>query len=54
MKLNDEDIMPFGKYRNQLLKDVPDDYWVWFLRQSWCDAYPELVEYANLVIEDEG
>jgi hypothetical protein len=28
-------------------KDVPDEYWKWFLGTEWCDKYPDLVEYAN-------
>lgn len=51
-KLNDDDRMPFGKYRDEPLGKVPDSYWRWFLGQGWCDQYPDLVEYANL-IEDE-
>jgi uncharacterized protein (DUF3820 family) len=45
--------MPFGKHKGQRLGNVPDSYWRWFLGQDWCDEYPQLVEYANL-IEDEG
>lgn len=50
--LNDDDRMPFGKYRHTRLGEVPDHYWRWFLSQEWCDEYPELVEYANHVVED--
>jgi hypothetical protein len=28
-----------------------DDYWLWFLRQDWCDQWPALVEYANCCVE---
>lgn len=51
-KLNDDHLMPFGKYRDHKLGDVPDDYWIWFLSQPWCDKYPDLVTYANLIVED--
>ena len=50
---HDDDRMPFGKYKGQRLGDVPDSYWRWFLSQDWCDEWPDLVEYANL-IEEEG
>ena len=53
MRLNDSSIMPFGKYKGVKLVDVPDEYWRWFLGQKWCDKWPDLVEYANLCIEDE-
>ena len=52
-KLSDRDLMPFGKYKGGVLGSVPDDYWMWFLKQKFCDKFPELVEYANLVIEEE-
>ena len=51
-RLNDDDVMPWGTYVGELLGDVPDDYWLWFLRQDWCDEHPKLVEYANLCIEE--
>jgi uncharacterized protein (DUF3820 family) len=50
-KLSDDDKMPFGKHKGKRLGDVPDDYWMWFLRQDWCDEWPYLVEYANLIGE---
>lgn len=51
-KLTDSDAMPFGKYKGQQLGDVPDSWFLWFLEQDWCDKFPDLVEYANLVEED--
>lgn len=52
-KLHDESPMPFGKYKGRPLGEVPDSYWNWFLGQDFCDQYPDLVEYANLIMEDE-
>ena len=52
-KLHDGDPMPFGKHRDKPIGEVPDSYWTWFLGQDWCDQYPDLVEYANLIVEDE-
>lgn len=52
-KLNDNDKMPFGTHKNEPLGDVPDHYWIWFLKQNWCDKYPDLVEYANIVVAEE-
>ena len=51
-KLSDKCLMPFGKYKDQPLGDVPDSYWRWFLGQQFCDNYPDLVEYANLIEDD--
>lgn len=50
--LHDDSRMPFGKYKGQRLGEVPDSYWRWFLSQDWCDEWPDLVEYANLVVEE--
>ena len=52
-QLHDGNRMPFGKYQGEQLGDVPDWYWSWFLKQDWCDEWPALVEYANLIVEDE-
>ena len=51
-KLTDDSMMPFGKYSGRKLGDVPDSYWLWFLRQDWCDDWPDLVEYANLCVDE--
>jgi uncharacterized protein (DUF3820 family) len=50
--LHDDSEMPFGKYRGQRLGEVPDHYWRWFLDQDWCGQYPDLVDYANQIVED--
>ena len=52
IKLNDDNLMPFGKYRGQKLGTIPDNYFRWFLSQSWCDEWPDLVTYANQIVED--
>ncbi len=45
--------MYFGKWKGTRLGEVPDSYWRWFLGQEWCDDWPELVEYANVCIEED-
>lgn len=45
--------MTMGKFRTERLGDVPDWYWRWFLDQPWCDKWPELVEYANNIVEED-
>ena len=47
--MNDDSLMPFGKYKGQRLGDVPDDYLIWFTNQPWCDSWPDLVAYANCI-----
>ncbi len=39
--------MTWGKHKGQLLKNIPDSYWAWFLDQDWCNEYPQHVEYAK-------
>ena len=51
-KLTDDNMMPFGKYIGEHLGTVPDSYWKWFLDQDWCDEWPDLVEYANLCVDE--
>lgn len=51
--VNDDDVMTWGNYKGERLGDIPDEYWLWFLGQDWCDKYPRLVEYANLCVEEE-
>jgi hypothetical protein len=50
--LHDDDRMPIGAFKGKRIGDVPVWWWKWFARQHWCDQYPDLVAYANLV-EDE-
>ena len=50
-KMNDDSIMMFGTHTGKRLGDMPDHWFKWFLSQKWCDNYPDLVEYANKVIE---
>lgn len=33
--LTDEDVITFGKYRDQPLKDVPSSYLDWLIGQDW-------------------
>lgn len=50
--LNDDDRMTFGKWKGVRLRDVPDHYWIWFLKQPWSSTHPRLVEYAKVVEDD--
>ncbi len=52
-KLHDDDKMPFGTHSGKRLGEIPDSYWLWFLKQSWCDQWPALVGYANHCVEEE-
>lgn len=53
--LTDSDLMPISsEFKGKPLRDVPDWWWKWFLRQLWCDKYPKLVQYANNVDFDDA
>ena len=51
-RLHDDCPMPFGKHAGKRLGDVPDNYFRWFLAQDWCDQYPDLVAYANHILDE--
>jgi hypothetical protein len=51
-KLDDDSSMPFGIHKGTRLGDLPDSYFRWFLERDWCDEWPDLVQYANHVLED--
>ena len=53
MKLDDDCKMLWGKHLGKRLGDVPDSYFRWFLQQDWCDEHPELVEYANQILDED-
>ena len=40
---------PKSKFNGYRLLDIPDWWWKWFLKQDWCDEWPDLVEYANVI-----
>lgn len=46
---HDDQRMPFRPYRGKLLREVPDDYWLWFRRQPWAVQYEDLLRYADAV-----
>ena len=37
MKLNDQSIMPFGKYKGKKMENVPASYLHWLYTQQFCD-----------------
>ena len=52
--LTDSDVMPFGKYKDFLLGDVPASYLLWLTKQKWSKEYPALVAYINNLDDDEN
>jgi hypothetical protein len=38
----DETIMPWGKYRDTRLADVPPEYLLWLGQRSWINEWPGL------------
>ena len=41
--------MPFGKYANRLLVDIPERYYVWFSYQGFPEG--ELVEFMVMMMD---
>lgn len=39
--------IPWGKYRGELLKNVPADYLLWLLKQDWIKKWPGLLDYLK-------
>ena len=52
-QLHDDSIMPFGTHAGKKLGEISDSYWLWFLKQDWCDQWPDLVKYANYCVKDD-
>lgn len=54
-RLTDVDTLPWpsSEHYGNMLGAIPDNWWRWFLSQPWCDEWPRLVEYANLIVDDD-
>lgn len=45
--LEDDDEMPFGKYKGEPMREVPEDYLLWLADQEWIERWPRLLGYIN-------
>lgn len=45
--LNDYDRMPIGKWKGELLMDVPEGYFRWLKDQEWLPQFPALHKYVE-------
>lgn len=45
--MDDESLMPFGKHKGEMLKDVPDEYLFWLHTAGIHPKYFELQEYID-------
>lgn len=43
-ELNDDDLMPFGKYKGEMMQDVPADYLHWL----WIGGMKDRVRTSNV------
>ncbi len=41
--------MPFGKYANRLLVDIPEPYYIWFSNQGFPEG--ELGQFMSMMLE---
>ncbi len=39
--------MPFGKYKELDMEEVPADYLMWLSEQDWIEQYPRVLSYIN-------
>ena len=44
--LNDFDKMPWGKYKGELLMDIPHGWFRWLREQDWLEQHPALHKYV--------
>lgn len=47
MPLTDNDPMPFGKFKNEAMKNVPASYLDWVSGQSWISDWPAVAAYIE-------
>lgn len=43
--MNDENVMPFGKYKGKAMGCVPAEYLDWLIDQPWIKTWPEVEQY---------
>ena len=47
-RLEDNDLMPFGKHKGKKMKDVPARYLLWIYDQPWSlQKYPQVDAYIH-------
>jgi len=47
MKLTDESLFPFGKYKGEKMQDVPATYLDWLMSTPWIDKWSDVVNYID-------
>ena len=45
--LKDEDLMPFGKHKDERMIDVPSKYLYWLNDQEWLGKWPKVKNYIK-------
>lgn len=48
-----EDLMPFGKYKGQPMSSLSPKYLRWLLEQNWISQWPSVNLYAKRKIEEQ-
>ncbi len=41
--------MPYGRYANRLLAEIPESYYIWYSRKGFPEG--ELGEYMRMILE---
>lgn len=45
--MNDNSLMPFGKYKGTPIGKVPASYLDWLIGQDWIDQWPDVEQYIE-------
>lgn len=45
--MNDSSPMPFGKYKDKKMANVPAEYLLWLFYQPWAGSWPDVLEYIR-------
>lgn len=43
----DDKLMPWGKHKGAMLKDIPAEYLLWYFEQSWASDWPGFYAYVK-------
>ena len=43
--MDDDSLMPFGKFKGERMEDIPAWYLLWLLKQDWITDWPDVHEY---------
>ncbi len=45
--ISEDALCPWGPHQGEKLKDIPDEWWLWFLKQRYAKEWPLLYNYIE-------